>query len=199
MQDWNHLNNKGNQFQKSNMPPKVIKSVRDIIYYQYAKIISKSAGFGKNNYGFIIDKFNRLKSGDMHWSSSVREWVREHEKPNICIYCGVEDKLTTEHILPRHHGVEDIPDNVVRVCKTCNSSKGSKRMYEWQSLKNKDKHNRIAEGKYLKYLYSLHEKQGTLDVETVTELCKNCDLPKQCENENSVEKLSVYCIEGCFK
>lgn len=180
------------------MPPKAIKSVRDIIYYQYAKIISNSSGFGKENYGVIMASWKKLKSGEMHWSSTVREWLREHENPNVCIYCGTEGKLTTEHILPRIHGGEDIPDNVVRVCSICNSSKGGKRMYEWQTLKNKDKHNRIAEGKYLKYLYSLHEKRGTLDVETVTDLCKNCDMPKQCEKENSVEKLSVYCIEGCF-
>lgn len=181
------------------MPPKAIKSVRDIIYYQYAKIISNSSGFGKENYGVIMSNWKKLKSGEMHWSSTVREWVREHENPNVCIYCGLMDKLTTEHILPRVHGGEDIPDNVVRVCNNCNSSKGGKRMYEWKGLKNKDGHNRIAEGKYLKYLYSLHEKRGTLDVETVMELCKDCGLPMQCKKENSVEKLSVYCIEGCFK
>lgn len=181
------------------MPPKAIKSVRDIIYYQYAKIISNSAGFGKENYPMIMSNWKRLKSGEIHWSGSVREWLREHENPNVCIYCGTEEKLTTEHILPTSRGGEDIADNVVRVCKSCNSSKGSKRLYEWKGLDAKDKHHRIAEGKYLKYLYSLHEKRETLDVETVTELCANCDMRKQCEIDESVEKLSVYCIEGCFK
>lgn len=180
------------------MPPKAIKSVKDVIFYQYAKIISNSAGFGKENYGMIMSNWKKLKSGEIHWSTSVREWLLEHENPNFCIYCGVEEKLTTEHILPTSRGGENIADNVVRVCKSCNSSKGSKRLYEWRTLDAKDKHNRIAEGKYLKYLYSLHEKHGTLDVETVTELCANCDMQKHCEQENSVEKLSVYCIESCF-
>ena len=181
------------------MPPKAVKSVRDLIYYQYAKIVSESAGFGKNNYGFIMSTWKKLKSGEMHWSTSVREWLREHENQNICIYCGAEKDLTTDHILPKIRGGENIPDNVIRVCKSCNSSKGSKRLYEWKGLENKDNHHRIADGKYLKYLYSLHEKRGTLDVETVTELCKNCDMGVICERENTVEKLSVYCLEGCFK
>lgn len=179
------------------MPPSSVKTVREVIFYQYAKIISSSSGFGKANYGMIMSKVKKLKSGEIHWSTSVREWLLEHENHNICIYCGAEGKLTTEHILPQSRGGEDIPENVVRVCSTCNESKGSKRLYEWKGLKNKDHHHRIAEGKYLKYLYSLHEKLGTLD-KTVLELCKDCDMSKLCERDGSVEKLSVYCIEGCF-
>ena len=67
------------------MPPPAIKSIRDIIYYQYAKIISESAGYGKKNYGFILGTWKKLKSGEMHWSSTVREWLREHENPKTCI------------------------------------------------------------------------------------------------------------------
>ncbi len=180
------------------MPPSAIKSVRDIIYYQYAKIISSSAGFGKENYGMIMSNWKKLKSGEMHWSTTVREWLKEHENANLCIYCGADGKLTTEHILPTSRGGENIPDNVVKVCSSCNSSKGSKRLYEWKGLEAKDKHHRIAEGKYLKYLYTLHERRGTIDIDTVTELCTDCDMRKRCDVENSVEKLSVYCIEGCF-
>jgi len=181
------------------MPPAAIKSVRDLIFYQYAKIIAESSGFGKKNFGFIMSKCNQLKSGDIHWSTSVREWLLEHENPNICIYCGAVTDLTTEHILARSRGGEDTPDNAVRVCKSCNSSKGSKRLYEWKGLNSKDQHHRIAEGKYLKYLYVLHEKRGSLQVDSVAELCGNCDMSARCSEENSVGKLSVYCVEGCFR
>lgn len=180
------------------MPPKAIKSIRDIIYYQYAKIISESAGYGKKNYGFIMGTWKKLKNGDMHWSSSVRKWLREHENIDICIYCGSQGPLTTEHILPTSKGGDDTVDNVVRVCKSCNSSKGNKRLYEWKGLDNKDQHHRIAEGKYLKYLYGKHEKNGTLDVDDVQKLCGDCGLQGLCERDNTVEKLTVYCLEGCF-
>lgn len=180
------------------MPPPAVKSIKDIILYQYAKIISESAGYGKKNYSFIMGTWKKLKSGEMHWSASVREWLREHENPDICIYCGSKTILTTEHILPAIRGGDDIPDNVVRVCKTCNSSKGKKRLYEWKGLENKDHHHRIAEGKYLKYLYHKHELNGTLDADNVKQLCNNCDMGKLCEKEGSVGKLTVYCLEGCF-
>lgn len=180
------------------MPPSAIKSVKDIIFWQYAKIIADSANIGKKNFGFVMAKFKELQTGKIHWSDSIREYVKEHEHPEACIYCGEITKLTLEHILPQSRGGENITDNTVWVCRSCNSGKGAKRLYEWKGLDNKDAHHRIAEGKYLKYLYSLHEKRGTLNVSTVTELCKDCDMRKRCEVEDSVEKLSVYCIEGCF-
>ena len=42
------------------MPPKSIKTPREIIYYQYAKIISESSGFGKANYAMIMTKWKQL-------------------------------------------------------------------------------------------------------------------------------------------
>lgn len=180
------------------MPPKAVKTVREVIYYQYAKIISASSGFEKTNYGMVMSKWKKLCLGEIQWSSAVREWLKEKEEPSKCIYCGEEKELTVEHILPCSCGGEDIADNVVMVCKSCNSSKGSKRLYEWRKLAEKDKYHRIAEGKYLKYLYSLHEKQDTLDVDDVRQLCPSCDMRARCKAEDFVEKLSVYCIEGCF-
>lgn len=178
------------------MPPSFVKTLREEIFWQYAKIVSESAGQGKNNYRFITYTYKKLCSGEMTWSTARREWEKEWGNPN-CIYCGANAKLTTEHILPISCGGEDIADNVVHVCGSCNSSKGGKRLYEWRGLDAKDEHHRIAEGKYLKYLFSLHEKKGTLNLD-ITSLCADCNLGKRCEEENRVGKLSVYCIEGCF-
>ncbi len=43
------------------MPPSAIKTIRDLIYWQYAKLIAKSAGF-EENYGFIMSRFQKLKN-----------------------------------------------------------------------------------------------------------------------------------------
>jgi hypothetical protein len=180
------------------MPPTAVKTVKDLIFWQYSKIIAESSHMGKSNYGFIMSKFKELQLGKVHWSSSIREYVKEHEVAGQCIYCGVDDKLTLEHILPTSRGGPDTADNAVMVCKSCNSSKGAKRLYEWKGLENKDKHHRIAEGKYLKLVYQLHESRQTLDIADVKELCANCDMKHLCEKENSAEKLTVYCIEGNF-
>jgi hypothetical protein len=182
------------------MPPAAVKTIRDQIFWQYAKLISKSAGLGGNR-GFQMKKFIQLRDGDIVWSSTIREWLKEHEKPDECIYCGAKGPLTTEHILPRSCGGPDIPDNAIRVCRSCNSGKGGKRLYEWTGPDGIDTIPRIAEGKYLKLLYELHEKRGTLDVDKKdlgSTMCPECNMRSLCDEEGHIEKLTVYCLEGIF-
>ena len=103
--------------------------------------------------------------------------------------------MTVEHILPRSRRGPDVVDDAVFVCEHCNSSKGDKRLYEWFGLKNRYKVPRIAEGKYLKLLHSLHKRTGTMRVSDVSKLCPRCDLKRKCPKK---EKLTVYCLEGLF-
>ena len=71
-------------------------------------------------------------------------------------------------------------------------------MIECKGLSNKDQRHRIAEAKYLKLLYQLHDERGTLDINQAQQLCLSCDMGKLCEEEGSVEKLTIYCIEVVF-
>ena len=81
------------------MPPAAVKTIRDQIFWQYAKLIAKSAGL-KGQRGFQMSRFLQLRDGKIIWSSTIREWLKEHEKPDECIYCGTKGPLTVEHILP---------------------------------------------------------------------------------------------------
>jgi hypothetical protein len=148
-----------------------------------------------------MKKFMELRDGKIQLSSTIREWIKEQEKPNECIYCGEKGGLTIEHILPRCCGGPDTTDNAIRVCKKCNSSKGGKRLYEWTNYDRKDQIQRIAEGKYLKLLYELHSKNGTLDVDKdnlVRALCPKCNMQSLCKAIDREGKLTVFCLEGIF-
>ena len=179
------------------MPPPAVRTVRDLLYWQYSKIISESAGAGKTKYGFIMDRYKKLRSGDIEWSGSIREWVKERELPDACIYCNAIDGLTTDHLIPRARGGPDIADNAVVACRACNSSKGDRGVYEWFGLAKKDTVPRVAEGKYLKLLYQLHEARGTLDAsrDDLERLCKDCEVGYLCEES----KLTVYCLESVLR
>ena len=54
-------------------------------------------------------------------------------------------------------------ENQVLACRSCNSSKGKKGLYEWLGSDQKDDLSRIVNGKYLKLLCEIHETNGTLD------------------------------------
>ena len=185
------------------MPPAPIKTVRDLMYWQYAKIISDSAGFGKENWGFIMKKFKDLQQGEIFWNG-IREYVLEKERKDVCIYCGSTGKLTLEHLFPHAHHGPDTEKNLVWICKSCNSIKGPRRLYEFYTLQH-DLHAakydvpRIAEGKYLKLLYELFKEQGKLDLnieDMKADVCPCCDMTSLCKREHSVGKLSPLCLDG---
>jgi hypothetical protein len=179
------------------MPPSAVRTIRDLLYWQYSKIISSSAGFGKKQFGFIMDRFKKLQSGEIEWSGAIQEYIREREMPNQCIYCGATQNLSYDHLAPRIKGGPDTPDNVVMACRECNSSKGGRGLYEWVKLDKRNEIPRIAEGKYLKLLYCLHEENGTLDLgrEQLETLCLNCELSYLCDES----ALTVYCLESILK
>jgi hypothetical protein len=179
------------------MPPTAVKTIRDLIYWQYAKIISESAGAGKKQYAFVMDRFKKLQSGEIEWSGTIREYIREREMPNQCIYCGSTADISYDHLISRNCGGPDIPDNVVMACKGCNSSKGDKGIYKWFTLDRRYEVPRVVEGKYLKLLYKLHSVVGTLDAgrRDIKRLCTGCEIGHICERPT----LTVYCLESILR
>ena len=106
------------------MPDKDVQTIRDLLSYQYAKIIAKSAfsvsdgkQAKKKHYGFIKKTFNQLKEGTKLWSDITREDWQFVESEKECIYCGAGGDLHKEHIVPR--SVAIIPQ-----CKTCEKIHG---------------------------------------------------------------------------
>jgi hypothetical protein len=192
------------------MPPPVVKTIKDLIFWQYSKIISESAGFGKRNWGFVMKKFKQLQEGEIFWNE-IREYVKEKEKKDECIFCGKKTSLTIDHLLPRCFNGPNDEKNVIFVCRECNSSKSGKRLYEFWTLKKglegaKYEVPRIAEGKYLKFAYEVLKNKGLLDLtmnEIKKQVCPKCDVKYLCIKEKSVGKLSPLCLDGiltlCFK
>jgi hypothetical protein len=152
-------------------PPKYVGTVRQLIYWQYAQLIAQSAGFA-DNYGFVISRYKKLLSGEMKWSSSVRDYQKELEKGRVCVYCGATRNLSTDHIVPASRaGVDpriarllDSADNCICACKKCNSSKGDRDVFEWYGPDRIGEIPRLVMSKFLKLAYDLHETQGTLDL-----------------------------------
>jgi len=185
------------------MPPTAIKTVRDLIYWQYAKIIAGSAMENKKNWRFVMDKFKKLQQEEIFWNK-IREYIKEREKQNECILCGKKTSLTLDHLFPRSLNGPNDEKNVIWVCSQCNSSKGAKRLYELWTIKNglksaKYEVPRIAEGKYLKFLFEIFQENNILELvqeDLKNQICPFCDLKKLCIQEKSEYKLSPLCLDG---
>jgi 5-methylcytosine-specific restriction endonuclease McrA len=182
------------------MPPAYVKTIREEILYEYAKLISRSA-YKSLQRPFITDRFKKLRDGEITISGTIREWEKEQELPKQCVYCGSIRGLTTDHLIPRGRGGDESADNVVLACQSCNAKRGDKGIFEYLGLKDKDKLHRLVAGKYLKQLLTLHEQADTLDIakDQITILCARCALPKVCEHWGTVRELTCFCLESILR
>lgn len=164
-----------------------IKTIRDMIWYQYAKIIAKSSfdhkdgkEAKKHSFGFIRKTFRQLQSGEKSWSNIMREDWQFVESDKVCIYCGCTEDLQREHIVPKSINIK--PEckecerilgihNQIWACKKCNGAggKGTKGLYTFYKEKYPEERKfhdlipMLVEKKYLKTIYCCHECNGTLD------------------------------------
>ena len=84
-------------------------------------------------------------------SGEAKRLWRKHIKEqwnHQCAYCGSEENLTIDHILPQSKGGQDTTKNVVCCCHFCNQSKGHEHWKLWyvqQDFYSEEKFNKIEE------------------------------------------------------
>lgn len=168
------------------MPDRDVKTIQDLIFYQYAKIMARRAfrvADGKEakskHYGFIKKTFRELKRGAKSWSEITREDWQFVEAEKRCVYCGSESDLHREHIVPKSLRIRpecetcDVIQgihNQIWACAGCNFLKGTKGLYEFYSQKYPSERKfydfipPLLEKKYLKTIINCHECAKTLSM-----------------------------------
>jgi hypothetical protein len=161
------------------------KTVREVIWFQYAKLIARSAyklpdghAAKKRCYGFIKNVFCELQSGSKSWSDITCEDWQSEDSDQRCAYCASTDNLARENIVPKSM----LPDdrcmacdkiqaicNQAWVCKSCSSAKGTMGLYTFfnarmpETRKFYDFLPPLAEKKYLKTAYDCLDCAKCLD------------------------------------
>ena len=162
------------------MPDRDVTTIKELIFYQYAKVMGRSA-FGPNakkeSYGFIKQSFRDLKDGRKQWSDITREDKQFVQTEKACIYCGSLDNLQWEHIVPKSIRINERCvtceklqgiHNQVWACSKCNLEKHDMGLFTFylkripDDKKYYDKIPALLEKKYLKTIYFCHECAGTL-------------------------------------
>jgi len=68
------------------MPPPYVTTIRDEIFYEYAKLISRSA-FGELNRAFITDRFKKLRDGNIiQWSDISKTTPASSQSERYSLY-----------------------------------------------------------------------------------------------------------------
>jgi hypothetical protein len=139
------------------------RTMRELIYWEYAKLIAGSAAGSRTNYRFVSHTYQKLMKRQIEPSSILTENQHLFSSGEICAYCGATHQLQWEHIVPRAIGGPDTFDNLVRACAPCNLSKGVRDPYQWYEAKDIDGIPRLVLGKFLKLVFSEYALLGVLD------------------------------------
>ncbi|WP_341644076.1 HNH endonuclease [Thauera sp. SDU_THAU2] len=137
-------------------------TVRELLYWEYAKLIAGSARGDRAAYGFVTYTYKRLRAGELTPSAILRENKLLVQESVSCAYCGAGGILEWEHIIPLSIGGPDTIDNLVKACRSCNAAKRAKDPYQW--LLDLDQEvPRLVLGKLLKMLFEAYDLRGLLD------------------------------------
>jgi hypothetical protein len=182
------------------MIPEYVETIREAIYYEFAKLISRRARDGRIDSKFVEEHFRAIRDGEESMSSILREWQEKETLPKKCVFCGTTENLEQDLLIPRSRGGDDKPKNRVWSCSVCNASRGAKGVFQWLGLEKKDTLPLLVGAMYLRQLYELHNEKLTLDVnkELIFQLCSKCRNDDACEAWDVVEKLSCFCLESAF-
>jgi ribosomal protein L37AE/L43A len=165
-----------------------ISTIKDLIYYQYAKVAAKSfyeipdgAGVKNHHYGFIKSTFRAYKYRFKSWADIIIQSTQPSDIEKICIYCRSSDgNLQLEYIIPKTMRIK--PEcsscekmhelqSMVWSCSKCNAMKNTLGIYEFYHKMQPDNKlfydsvPKLLEMKYLKSIYYCHECAGTLEKE----------------------------------
>ena len=93
-----------------------------------------------NDYLFNLHTTSKSEAKRL-WRQNIKDaWNNE------CAYCGSDENITLDHILPQCKGGLDIKTNVVACCHSCNQAKGHTPWEDWyynQDLFSQDNYDKI--------------------------------------------------------
>jgi len=117
------------------------------------EILERSRRYCKENpiKNAIRSQRRRTLKRSLPATLTIEQWENiKSQFNNRCAYCGQEKPLAQEHVTPLAKGGEYTINNIIPSCKSCNSSKGAKILFEWYP---KFKHyNKAREKKILEFL-----------------------------------------------
>ena len=145
----------------------------EYLYWSYANLqmLHYAVKEGKRKYDRVCymiraKAFKAYKEGHWNIHDLIEFNVSKIQHNNYCWYCGKEMEstlLTKDHVFPRSKGGDNNIDNIIMVCKSCNSSKGKMDLFKWYAEVRKEWPPLNVLIHYLKNIYLYSIENGLMD------------------------------------
>ena len=96
----------------------------------HSALADGAASYGQLHFIVRARLFKGLTTGTMNVGTLLDD-ERVKFASRGCCYCGREEKLTLDHLVPVSRGGSDAIVNIVWACQSCNSSKGGRDLLVW--------------------------------------------------------------------
>ena len=144
-------------------PQPEIKIVKDLIFWESAKVVASLVSPESGNDDLIAKNFMDLNTGQLAWKDIFEREINKIDR--VCLYCGNMDKLYYQPIIPNRLCREAELYNMFYVCGECKKTKTYKDIFSLWGKTNKHEVLKIAMVRYLKMLYLCHECKESLNHE----------------------------------
>jgi hypothetical protein len=128
-------------FQSGNRTYSKFSNFGEYLFYSYANLqmLCYAIGAGKKKYDrtcYMVraKAFKAYKEGAWNIHDLMENNIAKIKGNNHCWYCGKQltaAQLTKDHVFARSKGGNNDMDNIIMVCKSCNSSKGNMDLFKW--------------------------------------------------------------------
>ena len=114
------------------------ETVGESLYWAYANLAmaemavkERDKSYRKEHYMVRARLYKGLSTGTMSLLTLFEDQKVRMRLPMECAYCGAQDNLTVDHIIPINRGGNDSGDNAIWACRSCNASKADRDLFAW--------------------------------------------------------------------
>jgi hypothetical protein len=128
----------------------------------HAALAEGCANYRRSHHIVRSRLYSGLMTGRMSMRSMLDDEIVKLTSVRACAYCGAQEHLSVDHLIPRNARGSDESGNLVIACRTCNSSKKDEDLLRWMARRGSFPSIFVLR-RYLKLAHAIATDLGLLD------------------------------------
>jgi hypothetical protein len=147
-----------------------ITTIGELLHWSYANlamahsaVTAKAERYGRMQFMVRARLYSGLNKQTMKIGPLADDERLKMILPQACCYCGSQEHLSVDHLIPTKRGGANSGDNFVWACRSCNSSKCAQDALEWLAQRSQFPPLLLLR-RYLKLAIEMSRDRALMDV-----------------------------------